>query len=158
MKAFVIDPAELNITQVDFDGDYRSVYRLIGCETFDMVRLRTIGTRPSNTPMVYVDSDGLLKPGPRHYFRIAGYGAPLCGKALLAAHDLERDETVDSLFWLTSVQAMVQWVVPDIAESQIAKGQEDVAARMRAAGLEVTRLGTGPFAPVMGTPRSATEE
>ena len=49
-----IDPEDKTVTEVDYDGDYKSIYKLIGCSTFDVVR-----TSMSNDG-IYIDDEGLF--------------------------------------------------------------------------------------------------
>ena len=39
MRAILIDPFAKEITEVDYDGDYKKIYDLIDCKTFDVVNV-----------------------------------------------------------------------------------------------------------------------
>lgn len=54
MKAFLINPFEKSITEVEHNGDYREIYKLCDYQTFDVVRLE-------EGDGIYVDDEGLLK-------------------------------------------------------------------------------------------------
>ena len=54
MRAILINPNNKTVKEVDYDGDYISIYKLIGCSTFDV-----IGTSTSNDG-IYVDDEGLF--------------------------------------------------------------------------------------------------
>lgn len=53
MRAILIDPFTETIVEVEFDGNYKSIYPLIDCETFDCVSVDKNDT-------LYVDDEGLL--------------------------------------------------------------------------------------------------
>jgi hypothetical protein len=53
MKAIVIDPENKTVTEVDYSGDYKDIYKLIGCRTFDIVRI------PTGLDGIYIDDEGL---------------------------------------------------------------------------------------------------
>ena len=43
MKAYLIDPEKEEVTEVDYSGDYKDIYRLIDCSTFDVVGITPKG-------------------------------------------------------------------------------------------------------------------
>ena len=53
MKAFLIDPELKEITEVKYNGNYKQIYTLTGCKTFDVVRI------PYGSDGIYVDDEGL---------------------------------------------------------------------------------------------------
>tara|TARA_R100001510_G_scaffold1366_1_gene1089 strand:+ start:660 stop:998 length:339 start_codon:yes stop_codon:yes gene_type:complete len=53
MKALLIDPELKEITKVKYNGDYRQIYSLIGCKTFDLVPI------PFGSDGIYIDDEGL---------------------------------------------------------------------------------------------------
>ena len=53
MRAILINPEDKTVTEVDYDGDYKSIYKLIGCSTFDVVRTST------SNDGIYIDDEGL---------------------------------------------------------------------------------------------------
>ena len=101
MKAILINPFDQTIKETEYTGDYREIYDLVSCRTFDCVRL---------TPHedMYIDDEGLLMDNQR-YFRMVEIGANYGGKALLLSHDDEGD-TIDTNLDLQMVQDMVQWL------------------------------------------------
>ena len=54
MKAFLIDPELRVIKEVEYSGDYREIYTLTGCKTFDVVGI------PYGSDGIYVDDEGLF--------------------------------------------------------------------------------------------------
>ena len=39
MKAYLIDAQARTVTETDYNGDYRHIHKLIGVETFTVVRI-----------------------------------------------------------------------------------------------------------------------
>ena len=81
MKAFLISPEEQAITEVDYDGDYHSINKLIAADLFDVVRL-------NNSDVIFVDDEGLMK-NPQHFFKLDGMTSPLAGNGLVLGTDRE---------------------------------------------------------------------
>ena len=54
MKAYLIDPEKREVTEVDYSGDYKDIYKLIDCSTFDVVGITPKGDG------IYVDDEGLF--------------------------------------------------------------------------------------------------
>lgn len=84
MRAYLIDPEARTVEAVDYDGDYRTIYKLIDAETFDVARVE------ANGDGLYVDDEGLYREE-RHWFIYKGYLQPLVGKALMLGVDGEGD-------------------------------------------------------------------
>jgi hypothetical protein len=101
MKAYLIDPYEHSITGVDYSGDYKDIYKLIDCQTFDCV-----GFNGDDT--LYVDDEGLYKNNPE-FFMIKGYSQPLCGKALVLGVDRDGNSIAPKIS-LTNLKKMVTFI------------------------------------------------
>lgn len=101
MKAILINPFDQTIKETEYTGDYREIYSLVDCRTFDCVRL---------TPHedMYIDDEGLLIDNQR-YFRMVEIGANYAGKALLLSHD-DEGETKATNWTLQDVKSMVEWL------------------------------------------------
>ena len=101
MKAILINPFDQTIKETEYTGDFREIYSLVDCRTFDCVRL---------TPHedMYIDDEGLLIDNQR-YFRMLEIGANYAGKALLLSHD-DEGESVATTFTLQEVKDMVEWL------------------------------------------------
>ena len=82
MKAILINPHEETITEVEYSGNYKEIYDLIGCTTFDCVRIY-------ETQDMYIDDEGLLKNN-QMYFTMND--RVYAGKALLLSHDVDGDK------------------------------------------------------------------
>ena len=87
MKAILINSFDESVSEVDYNGDYKEIYNLIDCRTFDVVPL-------DHTNDMYVDDEGLLK-NPNRYFK---YGQQtLAGIGLILAHDDEGESVGTTL-------------------------------------------------------------
>jgi hypothetical protein len=110
MRAILIDPIERKVTEVDHDGNYKQIYKLIGCQTFTAVY---IGDPPEEIPSdprrnaIFIDDEGLLN-NPRYFFIWRGYPQPLAGKGLILGANEEGDSC--STNWtVEQATAMVQY-------------------------------------------------
>lgn len=83
MKAYLIDPEHMAVSAVDYDGDYRNIYKLIGAECFDVARINEDGDG------IFVDDEGLLRSGVQPAFQTSLYHSPLVGKGLVLGTDAE---------------------------------------------------------------------
>ena len=99
MKGILINPFDETIKEVVYTGDYREIYDLVECRTFDCVSL-------DNEDDMYIDDEGLLMDNQR-FFSINGrnYG----GKGLLLSHD-DEGETTGTNLDLQMVKDMIQWL------------------------------------------------
>lgn len=78
MKAVLIDATRRTVTDVDYSGDYKDIYGMIGCSCFTLVRNLPDGDE------VFVDDEGLLKlTGDSPFFTIPWYPTPLAGSGLI---------------------------------------------------------------------------
>tara|TARA_R100000231_G_scaffold41182_3_gene35995 strand:- start:420 stop:764 length:345 start_codon:yes stop_codon:yes gene_type:complete len=98
MRAILINPFDETITEVEYSGDFRQIYELTDCSTFDVVML-------CNTDDLYVDDEGLLKDN--RYFSWSGRN--FAGKGLILAHD-EEGETIPTTYDLQEVIDRVEWL------------------------------------------------
>ena len=61
MRAILIDPIERKVSEIDYDGDYQDIYRLITTvshtpRAFDVVSI------PFGNDGIYIDDEGLYAP------------------------------------------------------------------------------------------------
>ena len=101
MKGILINPHEETITEVEYSGNYKEIYSLIDCRTFDVAMAK------ENNDL-YLDDEGLFKDNQK-YFRMVELGANYAGKGLILAHDDEGESTATTLT-LQEVKDMVQWL------------------------------------------------
>ena len=99
MKGILINPHDETIKEVVYTGDFREIYDLVDCRTFDCVRL-TIEND------MYVDDEGLMRNN-QMYFTMND--RVYAGKALLLSHDDEGESTSTNLD-LQMVEDMVEWL------------------------------------------------
>ncbi len=99
MKGILINPHEETITEVEYSGNYKEIYDIIDCRTFDVATIY-------NTQDIYVDDEGLLIDNQR-FFSIND--RTFGGKGLLLSHD-DEGETKSTNLDLQIVQDMVQWL------------------------------------------------
>jgi hypothetical protein len=99
MKGILINPFDTTIKEVVYTGDFREIYDLIGCRTFDCVRLY-------ETQDMYIDDEGLLIDN-QMYFTMND--RVYAGKGLLLSHDDEGESTSTNLD-LQMVEDMVEWL------------------------------------------------
>jgi len=98
MRAILIDPFTKTITEVEYSGDYKQIYKLINCDTFTVSCL-------SDADDLFLDDEGLLKDN--RYFTWNGH--PFAGKGLILAHDDEGD-TISTTYDLHEVLDRVEWL------------------------------------------------
>jgi hypothetical protein len=83
MRAILINPKDQTMTEVEVNGDYKDIQRMIEAKCFDVVRLNKDDT-------IYVDDEGLINGVAQSVgmFRVDGkYPAYLAGKGLLLANN-----------------------------------------------------------------------
>jgi hypothetical protein len=115
MKAWLINPFDRTITEVEHNGDYRHIYTLIDCDTFDCVRFS------DNGDAIYVDDEGLLKDLSKQQFfalpsifpesAYAGKGLVLGvdGAGDTVAPDTSLDEMKKLVVFMTSLEVYVKF-------------------------------------------------
>ena len=106
MKGILINPFDETIKEVVYTGNFREIYDLTDCRTFDCVRL-TIEND------MYVDDEGLLIDNQR-YFSIKDRN--YAGKALILSHDDEGD-SASTTFTLEEVKDMIEWLPEEHRET-----------------------------------------
>ena len=84
MQAYFIDSANKTITDVEYDGDYRNISKMLGCDMFTVVNLNEDGDA------LFVDDEGYLKDQDnQNYFWFEGYPTMLAGNGLVLGTDAE---------------------------------------------------------------------
>ena len=112
MRAILIDPFARTITEVEHNGDYREIYKLLSHETmpvdcFDCVRL-------DDGDAIYVDDEGLLKPCKAFFVLHTPHGmnGPYAGKGLVLGSD-DEGESASAKMPLSKLQDAIQFVSRD---------------------------------------------
>jgi hypothetical protein len=81
MNAILIDPFKQEITEMDWDGDYMSIAKILDCQWIT-------GAYPPDMDhdVIYVDDEGLYVDDQR-FFMISGYPHPIAGYGLILGTD-----------------------------------------------------------------------
>lgn len=103
MRGFLIDPFERTISEVDYNGDFHQIYKLIDCDTFTCVTVNDRGDA------LFVDDEGLINEKPQAFFGWYGYPQPLAGKALLLGNNV-MGESAPTTFTLNKTNEHVVWL------------------------------------------------
>lgn len=102
MNAYLIDPTDQTIETIHYDGDWKSIYYFIGCDTFDVVQT-------SDGLSVYIDDEGMMK-AEQSFFTISGFPLPLAGRALVLGKPDEDGETTPCELNPSQIKARVKFV------------------------------------------------
>jgi hypothetical protein len=102
MKAVLICPYTKTIEDVEYSGDYKDLYALLGCGLFTTVYLDG-----ANLDTLFVDDEGLYVESQK-FFKIAGYEQPLAGRGILLGTDAEGEST-DCASTAEGVKSIVEW-------------------------------------------------
>lgn len=102
MKAYLIDPHKREITQVEYDGNWKSIAPMIHCRLFDLVILDD-ETRDG----VFVDDEGLFVENQKYFF-IEGFHQLFAGYGLVLGID-DEGESVEPKLSLEEVQARIRF-------------------------------------------------
>ena len=107
MKAILINPFNQTITEVEYSGNFKEIYKLIDCSTFDCINIDDNNT-------LFVDDEGLLQQN--RYFYWKDY-TNLAGKALIIGVDYQTGEDCETSWSLQEVENMVEWL-PEVHEEE----------------------------------------
>lgn len=78
MKAILINSTLKTVTEVDYSGNYKDIYKLLGCKMFEVVHLDGDGED------CFVDEEGLLTLTPETtFFFYKGTHQPIAGNGLI---------------------------------------------------------------------------
>ncbi len=105
MRAILVNPYNKTIKEAVYTGDFREIYDLIGCRTFDVVYM-------GGGHDMYVDDEGLLKSNQR-FFRFEDRN--LAGAALILKHN-DEGESTDADIPLEDVIESIEWLPEDHVE------------------------------------------
>ena len=105
MKALFIDPTDETIRFISYDGDYKSIYRILGCRTFEAVYPF------NNGDTLWIDEEGLLKDS-NFAFNIRAdnpkFNQTIMGKALVLGTDAE-GESVECKTTLEDLKSRIKF-------------------------------------------------
>ena len=63
MRVILVNPFDETVKEAVYGGDYREIYNLIDCRTFDVVQVYQM-----QTMICMLDDEGLLVEGNQRYF------------------------------------------------------------------------------------------
>lgn len=107
MKAFLIDPTEKSITEVEHEDSSEDIRKLIGASLFDVVTINEA------RDCIYIDDEGLFNCS--DFFQFDGYPAPLAGKGLVLGTDHTGRSTTPRLESVETLETKVRFVSRDKA-------------------------------------------
>jgi hypothetical protein len=102
--AILINATERTVTEVQWNGDYKQIYELIGVDCFDVARINNKGDG------IFVDDEGLYKDE-QVFFQYEDYPSPLAGNGLVLGCDYQ-GESVKPHVTLEEVRAKTRFVEP----------------------------------------------
>lgn len=102
MKAYLIDPFERTVTEVQYNGEYRHIYELIKADTYTAVQITP------QQDVIFLDDEGLYAGEHQRFFLYSDYPQPLAGRGLVLGTDRE-GESVEPKITLDEVEALVRW-------------------------------------------------
>lgn len=109
MKAFLIDPAELDVTEIVID-DWRGITSAIGekCQCFTVVPTRSLG----NNDTIYVDDEGLINRTFNEVggFEVDDYPNPLVGRGVVLGVDRGTGDSVDATTTREEILSKVNFI------------------------------------------------
>lgn len=88
MKAILIDPFNVSVTEVEHNGDYKHIYTLLSHPEHPVTCFTVVGIE--NDDAIYVDDEGLFKE-PKHFFIWNTYPQPLAGRGLILGTNADGD-------------------------------------------------------------------
>lgn len=128
MRAILIDTYNREVREADFDGDYRSIYKLLSTPEHEVGTFEAVGINEHER--VFIDEEGLLKadddPEIIKFFVWKGYPQPLAGNGLILGED-ETGESVATQLSLDYVREhvsfpnieMAGWAYPKDAPAEV---------------------------------------
>ena len=109
MRGILIDPFEMTCTEVQYEGDYNEVYKLIKADLFDIIGLEFDDS-------LFVDDEGLHKQN--EFFEFEGYPQQIAGRAVVLGTSLDGD-TVSAVHTLEQIKKRVKFVTPARVNGEI---------------------------------------
>ena len=120
MRAILIDPKHKQIMQIDYNGDYKTIYEHLSFypnaegmthkpRAFDIVRI------PVGNDGIYVDDEGLFVPNEDKHWFTYRYNAhemhqniPLVNRGLIIGCD-DNGDSVDCDSTVDSIKSQITW-------------------------------------------------
>jgi len=102
MRAILINAETREIKEIDLAEGYMAINEALGCRCFTM-----IGGLPNGHDLL-LDDEGLLC-GPKYFYKIKGYGAPLATCGLILA-STEEGESVAASLTVEEVKSLITFL------------------------------------------------
>lgn len=106
MKAYLINPFDEEVTEIDYDGELDTLYQLLECSLVDAVTC-------ISEDSIFVDDEGLLNSvGEQKHFYFPGYSQPLAGRGLFVGPTDSEGNSTEPRLTLEEVTALVIYGEP----------------------------------------------
>lgn len=103
IKVILIDPFNHEVEEKHMDGTLQSIYDLIGCELFEVVRIDAFTE-------LYVDEEALIN-GTLKGFMVRGMNQPIFGRAIVVGHPDRHGNTTGTNLSVDGARRMLShWV------------------------------------------------
>jgi len=127
MRAFLIEPKNKSITEIETDGELDDLYKLIDCHLIDVVILN------DEEDVLYLDDEGLSR-SPNSYFKLSLAPNPFAGRAVVLGTDMDGGPISPKTATLESLEASVTFISGETAVVMAEKA--DAAAQKHIDGLD----------------------
>jgi len=125
VRAFLIDPEEEVVIEIDVEPGLRNIYDQVGGGPIDIVRLNDTGD------VIYIDDNGLYRQN--HFFALRDFLHPIAGPGLVLGTDSEGDTTDTTFTDSTVIADLITWITPEEALTRAREAdrqtEEAIAAR-----------------------------
>ena len=103
MRAILIDPVEKSFTEVDYNGDWKTISKHLDCDLFDVV-FTDFGD-------IYLDDEGLMKSD-QQFFHIRGMSQPFAGRGLVFGPTDDEGGTTPATISIEELELQVKFMTP----------------------------------------------
>ncbi len=105
MRGILINSSERTVSEIEYDGNWRTIGPTIGCDLFTVVSGLPEGDD------LFVDDEGLLRANEKTtFFRLPWYPTPLAGSGLILGFDSETGDTVEAKSSLEDYKSRVSFM------------------------------------------------
>ena len=118
MKAILIDPKAKQVMQIDYNGDYKTIYEHLSFITsfgnYHKVRAFDVVRTPTGGDGIYVDDEGLYAPADdKHWYNIKynDQDMMLINRSLVIGCDDEGDSK-DCVSTVDDIKGRIKWGIP----------------------------------------------
>lgn len=101
VKAYLIDTPNKRVSEVEWDGNYKSINKLIKASIYTVVQINEHGDS------VFVDDEGLINGNPHGWFVHKNYPQPLRGYGLVLGLDEDTGESIAPRATIDELRAQI---------------------------------------------------